>query len=167
MARIAEDRLQPSLLDRLTDAEPQARRESPDRRVLSLAQLRQAVLRDVGWLLNTAALDAAADLEEFSLVRASTLNYGVPDLTGRSLSGLDPVVIARMIRDALRAFEPRIIDPDVRLIAGGGDHPTAHNALAFEIRGQLWAQPAPVPLVLETEMDLESGQVTVRSRRGD
>ena len=41
------DRLQPALLDRLTDDAPTERRESDDARVMSKAQLRRAVLRDL------------------------------------------------------------------------------------------------------------------------
>ena len=41
----ARDRLQPSLLDRLTDDEPGQLKESADKRVLSLTQLKASVLR--------------------------------------------------------------------------------------------------------------------------
>jgi type VI secretion system protein ImpF len=36
-----------------------------------------------------------------------------------------------------------------------------HNALSFEIEGDLWAQPVAVPLLLRTDLDLESGKVHV------
>jgi len=36
-----------------------------------------------------------------------------------------------------------------------------HNALSFEIEGDLWAQPMPLRLLLQTDMDLESGHVRV------
>ncbi len=41
------ERLQPSLLDRLTDLNPTAKRDGPDQQVLTMPQLRQAVLRDL------------------------------------------------------------------------------------------------------------------------
>jgi type VI secretion system protein ImpF len=41
----ARDRLQPSLLDRLTDLEPEAKLEARERRVLSMRALRQSVQR--------------------------------------------------------------------------------------------------------------------------
>ena len=46
------DRLQPALLDRLTDQAPHQRLESESDRVMTKSQLRQAVLRDLGWLFN-------------------------------------------------------------------------------------------------------------------
>jgi type VI secretion system protein ImpF len=36
-----------------------------------------------------------------------------------------------------------------------------HNALVFEIAGELWAQPVPLELFLKTEIDLESGEIAV------
>ena len=54
------DRLQPALLDRLTDNAPTASSEADERRVMSKAALRQAVIRDLGWLFNaTQPLRAA------------------------------------------------------------------------------------------------------------
>ncbi len=35
------------------------------------------------------------------------------------------------------------------------------NALTFQIHGELWADPAPVEIVLRSEFDLESGLVSV------
>jgi len=45
------ERLQPALLDRLTDLEPDARQEAREQRVMSKARLRQAVLRDLARLV--------------------------------------------------------------------------------------------------------------------
>ena len=36
-----------------------------------------------------------------------------------------------------------------------GENPN-HNALSFEIEGDLWAQPVPLRLLLQTDLDLES-----------
>ena len=47
------DRLQPALLDRLTDDEPDKRQEPVQARVLSKTRMRQSVLRDLAWLFVT------------------------------------------------------------------------------------------------------------------
>src|SRR5208282_1297717 len=78
----SRERLQPSLLDRLTDDAPDHKRESLDQQTLTMLQLRQAVLRDLAWLLNTTNLDAIDDLTPFPRVAASTLNFGIPGFTG-------------------------------------------------------------------------------------
>ena len=46
------DRLQPCLLDRLTDDEPEVSREGRDKRIVSLQRYKSAVLRDIEMLLN-------------------------------------------------------------------------------------------------------------------
>ena len=56
----ARDRLQPSLLDRLIDEQPQSQQEEPGARVLNRAQLRQAVLRDLAWLMNATSTEAGS-----------------------------------------------------------------------------------------------------------
>ena len=59
-----QDRLQPALLDRLTDDEPDKKLEPREHRVLSKSRLRQAVLRDLAWLFNATRLEADVDLAQ-------------------------------------------------------------------------------------------------------
>ena len=79
-----QDRLQPALLDRLTDDDagsPQPRRV--ESRVISRSRLRELVLRDLAWLFNTTAPDAAHRLGASAPhARRSVLNYGLPALSG-------------------------------------------------------------------------------------
>ena len=49
----AQERLQPSLLDRLTDGEATSGKEPLEAKVLNKQQLRAAVLRDLSFLFNT------------------------------------------------------------------------------------------------------------------
>jgi type VI secretion system protein ImpF len=37
-----------------------------------------------------------------------------------------------------------------------------HNQISFRISGQLWAQPVPLELLLQTEIDLETGAVEIK-----
>ena len=157
-----KERLQPSLLDRLTDDEPDRRQEGPDKRFFTLERLRNVVKRDLAWLLNTCNLAATDDLGECSEVAASVLNYGIPDLTGRNLSGVDVESVERLVKQAILAFEPRILRHSVRVKATLDPERMSHNSLTFEIHGELWAQPAPVDIVLRTDFDLEAGLVSVR-----
>ena len=47
------DKLQPCLLDRLTDDEPEKKEESRIQRVISLQRYKAGVLRDLEWLFNS------------------------------------------------------------------------------------------------------------------
>jgi type VI secretion system protein ImpF len=157
-----KERLQPSLLDRLTDEEPEAKEEARDKRVLSMRRLRESVLRDLGWLLNSSNLSSAVeDLEDYPLVARSVINYGLPDLAGESASGIDATKVERMLRQAIWDFEPRILRNTVKIRSVIDRDQMNRNAVAFVIEGDLWAQPVPLRLYLKTELDLESGSVTL------
>ncbi|EGV31180.1 type VI secretion system lysozyme-related protein [Thiorhodococcus drewsii AZ1] len=167
MAELTQkERLQPALLDRLTDEEPDKRQESRERRVISMSQLRQSVLRDLAWLLNAGRLDSLQNLDAYPQVSHSVLNYGIPDLTGLTSSGLDISVIERAVRQAVWDFEPRILRHTVQVIARADPERMSHNALTFDIEGELWAQPVPLRIFLKTEFDLEMGEVTVSEASG-
>ncbi|MFS0825426.1 type VI secretion system baseplate subunit TssE [Pseudomonas phoenicis] len=156
----ARDRLQPSLLDRLTDDDPGNPQEAPDKRVLSLQQLKASVLRDLTWLLNTTAL-LDADTTLGTPAGASVLNYGLPALAGNSASSIDIGLLEQIIHQAIVTYEPRILAHTLRVRAQAAPGEMNANALSFEIEGDLWAQPAALPLLLQTDLDLESGQVRV------
>ena len=55
MADLFGERIQPCLLDRLTDENPEAVKESRNERVISVKRYREGVLRDLIWLLNAKA----------------------------------------------------------------------------------------------------------------
>lgn len=158
----AKERLQPSLLDRLTDDESDAVQESRDKRVLSMRGLRKAVLRDLGWLFNTTGLGMLQDISDYPLASQSVINFGLPDLTGRTASGLDLGEVERRLRQAIWDFEPRILRDTVRIkaIASDGASGTP-NHITFEVHGELWGQPLPERLYLKTELDLEIGEIKV------
>ena len=160
------ERLQPSLLDRLTDDEPQKSVESRDRRVMSLDKLRESVLRDLGWLLNTGKLSQLADLAGYPEVEHSVLNYGTPDLSGRIVSLAHVGDLELAMRQSILDFEPRILSETVKVRAIVDESNMGTNALTFEIEGTLWAQPTPLRLLLKTEVDLETGHAEVSEQTG-
>jgi type VI secretion system protein ImpF len=157
-----KEKLQPSLLDRLTDEESDSLQEARDKRVLSMRGLRKAVLRDLGWLFNTTGLSSLQDMEKFPLAAQSVINYGFPDLSGKTSSGLDLAEVERRLRQAIWDYEPRISRDTLQVRAsaiddGGGNH----NQIIFEVHGELWGQPLPERLYLKTELDLEMGEIRV------
>ncbi|MEO0974615.1 MAG: type VI secretion system baseplate subunit TssE [Pseudomonadota bacterium] len=165
------DRLQPALLDRLTDREPDKKEESRARSVVSLRRLRESVIRDLGWLFNTTRYSVTDDLSAYPRVAKSVINYGITDLSGKVTSSLDPRELERSIRQAVIDFEPRVlpngIPPDgIRVRVNVSDDDSRHAAVTFEIEAALWAQPTPTRLFLKTRVDLESGDVRVDEQAG-
>jgi type VI secretion system protein ImpF len=160
-----KERLQPSLLDRLTDEAPQERAESRDRRVLSPSRLRDSVLRDLGWLFNTTNLESLKDLSGMPEVARSVLNFGLPDLAGHTSSSVDPARLESLLRQAIWDFEPRLIPSSVEVRLTVNPDEMNHNSMSFVIEARLWAQPMPLRLYLRTEIDLEDGEVRIAEMR--
>lgn len=156
-----KDRLQPSLLDRLTDDEPDIKQESREKRVLSANRLRECVLRDLGWLLNSVRMPSSEEIERYPFAAHSVINFGLPPLSGNVVSGLDIKELENIMLQAIRDFEPRILRNSVKVQVILAKDLMAHNTLSFQIKGDLWAQPLPLQLYLKTEIDLENGLVRV------
>jgi type VI secretion system protein ImpF len=159
--RTPQEQLQPALLDRLTDEEPDKKLEPRQQRVISKKRMREAVLRDLAWLFNTTRLDPNMDPVKFPYARASVVNYGLPALSGQTASSLEVTDLERAIRQSVLDFEPRILPSTLRVRAlevGTIEH---HNVIGVEISGQLWAEPVPIELLVRTEIDLETGLVEI------
>jgi type VI secretion system protein ImpF len=157
----SKERLQPSLLDRLTDDEPDQQHESRDQRVLSANRLRECVLRDLGWLFNSTRLPEREEVERYPFAAHSVINFGLPPLTGATARSVEMEALEHSLRQAVVDFEPRIFRQSLRVRTELTEERMSHNALTFEIEGDLWAQPLPLQLYLKTEIDLESGQVLI------
>ena len=162
-ARKVRDRLQPALLDRLTDAAPDQRSESAALQVMSYSELRKAVLRDLTWLLNTANMESSFVLDEFGHVAASTLNFGVRALAGKCMSEINWADMEMSLRQAIVTFEPRIL-PDRLEVRCVHDESAmlSSNVLSFDIRGLLWCVPYPQEFLFRTDIDLESGTTEIK-----
>ncbi|MPZ43805.1 MAG: type VI secretion system baseplate subunit TssE [Betaproteobacteria bacterium] len=159
---LPQDRLQPALLDRLIDDEPEKKTEPPERRVLTLSRLRESALRDLNWLFNATQMATAEALEDHPYVAGSVVNYGLPAFSGTTASGIDVRAMESALRQAILDFEPRLLAHSVRVKARLIEREeNTHNRLSFDIECKLWAQPAPIALLLHSDVDLESGQTTV------
>jgi type VI secretion system protein ImpF len=161
-----KERLQPSLLVRLTDDKPQEKMESRDKRVLSLPKLRESVIRDLKWLLNTVHLASIVNLDDYTEVAHSVLNYGLPDLSGKSVSGTDVETLERRLRQAIWDYEPRILRESLQVRIALSEDEMSYNAIRFMIEGMLWAHPMPLQLYLKTEVDLDTGSVSIEDVSG-
>lgn len=161
--QLPKERLQPALLDRLVDDEPALTQEPRASRLITRKRLHEAVLRDLAWLFNTTRLGGDAEFGNCSYARRSVLNFGLPALAGETASALDMVGLEQTIRQAILDYEPRIVPASlqVRALAAGDLH-EQHNIVSIGIRGQLWAHPVPIELLLRTDVDLETSAVHVR-----
>lgn len=169
----SKDRLQPSLLDRLTDHQPETHRENPEERVLTRQMLRSAVLRDLGWLFNATRPEpepASTRRKELELwkgnphARRSVLNYGLPAFAGTTKSTLNRPAMEGAIKQAIAIFEPRI-DAKSLVVEIRVGSKAQYNALNLTIKGSMWSQPMPLELFVTADVDLETGHSQMRELR--
>ena len=159
---LPSDRLRPCLLDRLTDEAPTRKTEGREQRVMSMRKYREAVLRDLHWLLNCPNREILPEYQEFSEVMHSVLNFGIPDLAGLTVSSLDANGLQHRLTKAILLCEPRILPDTLRITAVTKSEEMNANALAFQIEGELWAQPFHEMLLIKTDIDLETGEFKVK-----
>ena len=160
MAKITEDQqLVPSVLDRLLDDEPQNSREVAKSRHQVLRELKQSVSRDLENLLNTRwrCTHWPSDLED---VEASLVNYGIPDFAGANMGSADSrEQLRRIVEQVLRKFEPRFKSVRVNLV---GNADETDRTLRLRIDALLYAEPAPEPVVFDSQLEPLSGSFAVK-----
>lgn len=163
------ERLWPALLDRLTDLEPDKRTEPPQARTLTRGAYRDAVLRDLQWLLNATNLEATIDFRDHADAQQSVVNFGVAALSGHFASGIDTQKLEASMKQAIATFEPRLSSHSLDVqVATSGQALDTHNILAVTIRGELWSIPYPLEVLLRTDIDLETNHVALHDQsRGD
>ena len=154
------DRLQPFLLDRLMDDQPGQAKESRDKVVLSPMQLRASIMRDISWLFNTPSPVFRDGIEDFPEAAASVINYGVPDLTGMTASSLRPGELERGFLKALHLFETRLSKRGLLVEVREDDQ--SSNSISLRISGEVIASQASERMYIKTEIDLETGQISVK-----
>lgn len=157
---------QPSLLDRLTSDRSQTASDFGRSPAPSNTQMRDSILRDLGWLMNSPSIESIVDLDGYSHVQQSVVNFGVGTLNGTRALTTSSTDIESAIRAAIVQFEPRILAESLEVRCAA--EPSAArppNTLLLEISGQLWKSQPPRPFFARSELDLDSGQFTLRSRR--
>ncbi|MBI1745330.1 MAG: type VI secretion system baseplate subunit TssE [Acidobacteria bacterium] len=153
-----EIRITPSVLDRLIDYEPEISSESHRSRLRGLRELKQAVKRDLEWLLNTRQPiePPSAELKELN---SSVAVYGLPDFTSLNAKNrTDQNRMRRAVEAAIRVFEPRLVNVAVTLEAMRENE----RLMRFRIDAHLKVEPAPEPITFDTVLQLDNGQYLVR-----
>jgi type VI secretion system protein ImpF len=159
MARLDNEiRITPSVLDRLIDYEPELSHEPAASRAKSLRQLKQAVRRDLEFLLNTrqVAGGVPSGLKELNRSLAA---YGLPDFSAANVSNPeDQMRMQRALEETIEIFEPRLRAVKVTL-----EQPRhAERTLRFRVDARLQVEPTPEPVTFDTVLQLHSGEYKVK-----
>lgn len=154
MARSAAETLvTQSVLDRVTQVE-----DWPTTRSQSVRFFREALKRDLEWLLNTRK-PPLAELDSRPVARETVINFGLPDISALGLnSASDQRALRAAIEGCIRAFEPRLSDVRVRLETTD----TVDRRLRFHIEGSMKLDPVPEEITFDTVLELTSGEYKVK-----
>ena len=149
--------LVPSVLDRLVDLEPKISTEPPASRSRSLVQVKEAVKRDLEWLLNSKR--SPEPPRGMPHLEGSLLTFGLPDFSTSSLSSSrDQDLLQRAVEASIRRFEPRLERVAVTRIEGG----PWDRSIGFRIDALLRVDPSPEPVTFDSVLELSSKAFIVR-----
>lgn len=123
------------------------------------SSLRATIRRDLAWLLNTMSYESGQDLSDYPETRTSTINYGVRDFAGRTRETTSLREQAREIRDAIKAFEPRL-DPKSLRVHPAPD-PNSSGKAVFVIEAEMTGLPNLAPVRFQTQIDSDTAAVEV------
>ena len=168
MARPSVERVertaQPSVLDRLIDLDPRAGADPPVTLAQSLRLAKDAVRRDLEWLLNSRRTPAAAPATLPELEH-SVYNYGLPDLSSLSYDvGDDRARLLRAVEAAVATFEPRLAGARVSMVEAPAAGESARRELRFVIEATLRVEPTPERVTFDTVIELGSLECRVDDR---
>jgi|SRR5580698_277177 type VI secretion system protein ImpF len=155
MARsLGETTITLSVLDRLIDLEPDNRMENALSRSQSVRVLKNAVRRDLEWLLNTRRICDPPD-EGLKELNKSAYIYGLPDLSSLTMAASgDRNKLVRQILATINLFEPRLAN--VRLVMVEVPD-SAKKDVHLRVEAMLRMDPVPEPITFDTVIELKSG----------
>ena len=150
--------LQPSVLDRLIDEDPERTSDPPKSRGQSLAELRAAVRRELEAILNTRyrCRSWPRDLAELD---RSLLNYGIPDFTSAFMAtDASREWFREAIEQAIRRCEPRFQRVDVQIMENTDQ---LDRMIRFRIEALIYADPAPEPIVFDSMVEPSTHSISI------
>jgi type VI secretion system protein ImpF len=136
-----------------------AGRRMRPRHVITEPVLRREVYRDVDALLNSIALESTIDMADVPYARKSIINFGIPDITHRTIDEAGVDEIPEEIKEALMNYEPRLAAASVRVTRDTSVDPTELK-IRFVVRADLSCDPVHVPVEFVAEV-IEPGKILV------
>jgi type VI secretion system protein ImpF len=129
------------------------------RQVITESLLRREVAHDLGALLNTIALESSLDLGAAPYVRRSILNFGIPDVTHRTIDEVSVNDIPMEIRAAVIRYEPRLAGATLH-IERDETVDIAELRVRFIVRAELMCHPVHVSVEFVADL-IESGKIVI------
>lgn len=146
-----------SVLDRLTDLQPDVSSEAPATAWEEMREIKASLCRDLSALLNTRRAEADFNAE-FEQATNSILTFGVTDFTSFNLKNrLEQDRVRLSIERAIRQFEPRLTSVAVTVEEADPLRP----ALRFEISALLRIDPGGQAVLFDATLHRDSRRIAV------
>ena len=129
------------------------------RQAITESVLRREVARDLDALLNAIAMSSTIDMSEAPFVRKSILNFGIPDVTHRTIDEVGVNDIPAEIRTAIINYEPRLAAASLH-IERDNTVDIAELKVRFIVRADLTCDPVHVPVEFIADV-VETGKIIV------
>jgi type VI secretion system protein ImpF len=126
-------------------------------------QLREQLTTDLNALLNTINMQSGFDLSEFPQVRESILNYGIPEISNRTIDEHRVSDIADELRSALLQYEPRLRPEALIVTRDTLVDPDTLN-IRFEVSGEMACDPADVAVEFVADIEIDTGKMRIGRR---
>jgi type VI secretion system protein ImpF len=146
-----------SIVDRLTDLEPDSKVEGRSSSWEDMREIKAALCRDLAALFNTRRAEQDFD-PAYEQATNSLLTFGVADFTSFNLkNGIEQERVRRSIEQAIRQFEPRLARVTVSL-----DQPDHHRPmLRFQIDAMLRIGPNSEAVLFDATLYRDSRRIDV------
>jgi type VI secretion system protein ImpF len=138
-----------------------AGRRASARAQISERELQLQVQLDLGNLLNTVNLASSQDLSLHPEVQRSILNYGIPDISHRTIDEGSVDDIVSELEVAIRRFEPRIIGRSI-VVRRDTTIDTAELKVRFLVAAEISMHPDNIPVEFVADIEVDNPKFIVR-----
>ncbi len=156
-------RVEPSLLNRLTDKYVEAKIETYENRTETIEEYKNSIKKDLERLFNshnTLGISEEVHSKKDDEIYSSILTYGMKSLAGTLLT--TPVIesIKNDISESVLKFEPRIIPEslEVEVRKSQASKSAEPNKAEIRISGSVYTPSSKETFAVRTEIDVETGR---------
>lgn len=152
-----------SMLDRITDFEPDLLEDRPKTIGKQVQELREHLRRDLEILLNTRRPPITPP-KNMTELDNSLVSFGVDGFFTTSLmTSFDRDEFARQLESRVRLFEPRLESTRVSVLPA---RHSSERSLRLRIEASYVAQEGMPPITFETSVDPSTQRIEVEAPRG-
>ena len=146
-----------SIMDRLTDLEPDSKKEARTSFWEEIRELKASLCRDIAAVLNTRRAERDFD-PGYEEATNSLLTFGVVDFTSYNLlNGIEQEQVRRSIEHAIRQFEPRL----ARVTVSMEEPNSLKPMLRFQISALLRIDSIAESFVFDVTLPRDSRRIAV------